>query len=157
MEDKHNIVSHSFLGNKHLLTSIDYEVASLIIDALFGIVGNLLVIQVLQVTEVRSDHNWHSAHQHSLYILHLKLLSHLLLLLLTALLKANLVKALQLQLPHLYIDIDFGGVSETSNPCLMWEYGLVLLISLQYPRGIVHVHLLELYLIDLVISLVPAC
>lgn len=58
MKNIHKIVSHFFLGHNDLLSSIDYEVASLVIGT-FSFGDNLCFGKIAKGAELRSDHYWH--------------------------------------------------------------------------------------------------
>lgn len=47
MEDEHDVVRHSFLGNEHFFSSINDEVTALVVDAFFRIFCYFDVVQVL--------------------------------------------------------------------------------------------------------------
>lgn len=61
MEHKHYVVSHTFLGDDHLLTPVNDEVATLVKGALLGVPDDFMIFQAFQVAELRSDHDWHPA------------------------------------------------------------------------------------------------
>jgi hypothetical protein len=68
MEDQDEVVGHSLLRNDDLFSSVDDEIPALIINTLFCVPGYLDIIQVLQVTEVRTHHHWHSSNQDTSHI-----------------------------------------------------------------------------------------
>lgn len=57
MEHKHDVRSHSLVGYDNLLTPIDNEIAALIKHALLCLLRNIQIVHVLEVTEVRANHD----------------------------------------------------------------------------------------------------
>ena len=58
MEHIHHVVGHPLLSYDHFLTSIDDKVATLIVSAIFTIFHSLMFIQVLELAEITSEHDW---------------------------------------------------------------------------------------------------
>ena len=54
MEDKYLIVGHPLLCNNDFLASIDDEVPSLIVLAIFSCVNSIISVQVAELAELRS-------------------------------------------------------------------------------------------------------
>ena len=51
VEDEHDVVCHSLLGNQDLLVSIDDEITTLIISTLSGILHNIVLIERRKMAE----------------------------------------------------------------------------------------------------------
>ena len=69
MEHIDHVVRHSLLGYDHLLASVDDEVASLVIAAVLAVFDPLVLIQVLELTEVTSKHDRNLANVDSSVVL----------------------------------------------------------------------------------------
>ena len=58
MENKYDIARHTFLRYQNFLVSIDNEVTSLIVAALFCIFNDLLLAERRKMAKLTADHNW---------------------------------------------------------------------------------------------------
>ena len=65
MKYKDLIVSHSLLSNNYFLTSVDYEVASLIKLAVLTTANSIVLIHLVKLTELRSKHYRYLANHNS--------------------------------------------------------------------------------------------
>lgn len=51
------VVCHSLLGHNYLLTTINNEVATLVILAIFTSSNSIILTQTMKLTELRSEHD----------------------------------------------------------------------------------------------------
>lgn len=58
MKDIDLIVRHSLLGYDDFLTAVDNEVASLIKLAVFATMHSVILVQTVQLAELRAKHDW---------------------------------------------------------------------------------------------------
>lgn len=68
MENIYKIISHLFLGNQHLLTSINNKVSALIKHAFF-VLYSILIRTHVQSTIIRSNHDWNPPYENTLMLL----------------------------------------------------------------------------------------
>ncbi len=57
MEDQDLVVRHSFLSYNDFLATVDYEVATLIILAVFPTMNSIILAQTVKLAELRSKHD----------------------------------------------------------------------------------------------------
>ena len=145
MPDVHHVVCHTLLGYNDFLTTIDDEVSTLIISAIFTIFHSLMLIQVFKLTEVTTEHDWNLTDVNSSIVL---LKDYFLdpALALTSL-WAVIEVVLELFLAELDIGIKLRGICQVSHAGLVREDRHHAIIRLHDSRAAVHVYLGELYLV----------
>ena len=63
------IVTHAFLSHYDFLRAIYDEVATLVVATIFTIFHSLVLIQIFELTKLRSQHHWNLPEVNSFFIL----------------------------------------------------------------------------------------
>ena len=121
VEAIHHVVGHALLGYDDFLATIDDEIAALVISAVLAIFHSLVLVQILQLTEVTSKHDWHLADVDTSVVLLENdpldsSLPH-------ACLRAIIEVVFEFFLAKLDISIELGRVGQVSHASLVREHG----------------------------------
>lgn len=147
MEDKDLIVCHSFLSHNYLLTAINDEVAALIILAIFSSVYSVILVELVKLAKLGSEHDRDLANHHSCSVILRDHLFDLPLSLASLHVDLKLVPV-KLLLGELDVNKQLGGIRQVAGTSFMRINCSVLIILLCDPGGRVHTCLAEFHLPD---------
>ena len=145
MEHVHHVVGHAFLSHNHLFATVDDEVATLVIPAILAILDSLMLVQILELAEITSEHDRHLTDVDS-RILVLKDDSLDFPLALTSL-SAIVEVVFEFFLAELDISVELCRVSQVPHAGLVREHRHHSIVRLHDARRVVHMYLLELDLV----------
>ncbi len=146
VENVYLVATHSFLGNNYLFTSIDNEVAALVVPTVFSVFHSLVLIEILELTEVWSKHNRNFAKINAFLILFKNDLLNFAFAL--AGLGAVVEIVFQLLFAKLDICVDLSTVSQVSHSRFMRKDGHHSVVCFHYPWRGVDVNLSELNFVN---------
>ena len=140
------VATHSFLGDNDLFTSVDYEVATLIVATVLAIFNSLVFVEILELAEVRPKHHWDFSKVNSLFFLFKDDIFNLSFSL--ASLRTVVEVVFEFFLAELNIGVDLGAVGQISHSSLVRENRHHAIVRLDHSRTSVDMNLRELHFIN---------